>query len=226
MEWSIWRGKFWNKNQWTISICSILWMWNTKQQQWSIVIWTVKLIEVRKMNSKWIWNIRKAVNEIMHFETYRLVQPNRIVRCLTFLGGQSVDMFAYILLVHGFLLRLKSIVYGAAVFLIIYMMKNETKEEKKINVFGLVNSCLVADCQFGSVKQKYYIFFTHFKARKRLPGNSVLVGAAQTSKGALTVQKARMLHFYQLQKLSWNSSWNDANERTTLKRFQFPIQKL
>lgn len=49
---------------------------------------------------------------------------------------------------------------------------------------------------------------TYFKARNRLPGNSGRVGGAQTSKGALTVQKVRMLHCYQLQRLSRNSSCN------------------
>lgn len=51
---------------------------------------------------------------------------------------------------------------------------------------------------------------TYLRARKRLPGNS-LVGGAQTSKGALTVQKARMLHCYQLQWLPRNSSCNKNN---------------
>lgn len=144
-------------------------------------------------------------------ETYRLVQPNRIVRCLTFLGGQSVDMFAYIPLVHGFLLRLKSIVCGAAVFLIIYIMKNECWKYFWISD-GLLFGRPIADCRLPMEAVDNNMNFTYFKARKRLPGNSVLVGAAQTSKGALTVQKARMLHFYQLQKLSWNSSWNEMKQ--------------
>lgn len=41
--------------------------------------------------------------------------------------------------------------------------------------------------------------FTYFKARNLVPGGRGRDGGAQTSKGALTVQKARMLHRYQLQ---------------------------
>lgn len=37
-------------------------------------------------------------------------------------------------------------------------------------------------------------------------GSGGLDGGAQTSKGALTVQKARMLHGYTMQWLGWNSS--------------------
>lgn len=40
---------------------------------------------------------------------------------------------------------------------------------------------------------------TYFKARNRVPGGRGRDGGAQTSRGALTVQKARMLHRYQLQ---------------------------
>lgn len=40
---------------------------------------------------------------------------------------------------------------------------------------------------------------TYLSAKNLDPGNSGRVGGAQTSKGALTVQKARMLHDYQLQ---------------------------
>lgn len=42
----------------------------------------------------------------------------------------------------------------------------------------------------------------YLKARNRDPGCSGLDGDAQTSRGALTVQKARMLHCYQLQELA------------------------
>lgn len=158
-----------------------------------------------------------------------MVQPNRIVRCLTFLGGQSVDMFAYKLLVHGFSLRLKSIVCGAAVFLIICIMKNEkTKTNKKKMLKMFLGWWTVACWPNANRSVDRNMIFTYFKARKRLPGNSVLVGAAQTSKGALTVQKARMLHFYQLQKLSWNSSWNEMKQtkNNLLKRFKIRKNKI
>lgn len=39
----------------------------------------------------------------------------------------------------------------------------------------------------------------NFKARNLVPGGRGRDGGAQTSRGALTVQKARMLHRYQLQ---------------------------
>lgn len=37
---------------------------------------------------------------------------------------------------------------------------------------------------------------THLRARNREPGDKGRVGGAHTSNGALTVQKARMLHRY------------------------------
>lgn len=43
---------------------------------------------------------------------------------------------------------------------------------------------------------------TYRRARNLEPGSNGLVGGAHTSRGALTVQKARMLHRYQLQKLA------------------------
>lgn len=65
--------------------------------------------------------------------------------------------------------------------------------------FGIANNWMLILDKIGDK--------TYLRARKRLPGNS-LVGGAQTSKGALTVQKARMLHCYQLQWLPRNSSCN------------------
>lgn len=51
-------------------------------------------------------------------------------------------------------------------------------------------------------QRKYVLIKSYLSARKRAPGSNGLDGGAQTSKGALTVQKARMLHPYQLQKLA------------------------
>lgn len=39
----------------------------------------------------------------------------------------------------------------------------------------------------------------YLSAKNRAPGGRGRDGGAQTSRGALTVQKARMLHCYQLQ---------------------------
>lgn len=104
-------------------------------------------------------------------------------------------MFVYILLELDSLTRLKSKGCAAVVFPVIYKQKQTANHLL----------CILND--FGRTDTTIAVFScTHFNARNRLPGNSGLVGGAQTSKGALTVQKVRMLHFYQLQGLSGNSS--------------------
>lgn len=114
-------------------------------------------------------------------KSYRLEQLIRRVLCRASLVWQSEDMFGRTPLVRDSLLRPGSKECEAVVFLIV--CKNKIKKLKKLLSFH----------PFAAQYKSY------LKARNLEPGNNGLVGGAQTSKGALTVQKARMLHRYQLQ---------------------------
>lgn len=140
---------------------------------------------------KLLWNEMLKFRIISRASTYLWEQPDRRVRCRAFLVWQSEDMFGYKLRERDSLLRLKSTMCVAGEFLIV--CADETKEK-------LVWTVNLHRKSFETVDD------TYLRARKRLPGNSGLVGGAQTSKGALTVQKARMLHCYQLQILPRISS--------------------
>lgn len=55
---------------------------------------------------------------------------------------------------------------------------------------------MVSISNFASFLIIYTSTYSYFRARNLDPGDRGLVGGAQASRGALTVQKARMLHRY------------------------------
>lgn len=116
--------------------CKFMWNDNVNEiKQWTIYVHWINKCWRKKENKR----ILKFVKTFLFFKlrTYRLVQPNRTVRCLAFLAVQSANMFVYKLLVHGFSLRLKSKVCVVAVFLIICFFFE--KWMNKIWVFELHN---------------------------------------------------------------------------------------